>query len=238
MCLVRTPARTLLTVATAVLLGSTACDPDTAGPGAADVRPAPAPSAVSGSARAALATLEVKGRAPLTGYERAAFGPAWADVDRNGCDTRNDVLRRDLRAVVHKPGTRDCVVLSGVLDPEPYTGRTVNFVRGEQTSPLVQIDHVVALADAWVTGAFAWDAERRRVFGNDPLNLLAVDGTTNNRKSSGDAATWLPRAAYRCAYVARQIAVKAKYRLWVKPAERDAMNRVLASCPDQPVPTT
>ncbi len=204
---------------------------------------APAPSAATptatpagGSAQALLATLAVKGRAPLTGYERDEYGQAWADVDRNGCDTRNDILRRDLGNEVLKPGTHDCVVASGVLDPEPYTGRRIEFVRGETTSTAVQIDHVVALADSWVSGAFAWDERKRIAFANDPLNLLAVDGPSNSQKGAGDAATWLPRAAYRCDYVARQIAVKAKYGLWVKAAERDAMNRILDTCPGKPAP--
>ena len=198
--------------------------------------PAPTPSVApgSGTARAVLATLVVKGRAAQTGYERDEYGQAWADVDRNGCDTRNDILRRDLTSVVYKAGTRDCVVATGVLD-DPYTGTRIDFVRGPESAD-VQIDHVVALSDSWVTGAFGWDERKRIAFGNDPLNLLAVDGPANSQKGAGDAATWLPRSAYRCTYVARQIAVKAKYELWVKPAERDAMSRILDSCPDQPTP--
>jgi hypothetical protein len=211
--------------------GSGGSEEDTSAPTAS-----PGSSASAGSARALLATLAVKGRAAQTGYERERYGQAWADVDRNGCDTRNDMLRRDLRSVVFKPGTRDCVVASGVLDPEPYTGARIDFVRGETSSMAVQIDHVVALADSWVSGAFAWDERKRIAFGNDPLNLLAVDGPANAQKGAGDAATWLPRSAFRCAYVARQIAVKAKYELWVKPAERDAMARILDTCPDEPAP--
>jgi hypothetical protein len=92
------------------------------------------------------------------------------------------------------------------------------------------------LADSWVTGAFAWDERKRIAFANDPLNLLAVDGPANAQKGAGDAATWLPRAAFRCDYVARQIAVKAKYGLWVKTAEKDAMTRILDTCPGKPAP--
>jgi hypothetical protein len=197
--------------------------------------PPPSPAPRTGSAQALLATLAVKGRGPLTGYTRDRYGQAWADVDRNGCDTRNDILRRDLVEVVLQPGTADCVVRTGKLD-DPYTGRRIDFVRGQTTSTAVQIDHVVALADSWVTGAAAWDERKRIALANDPLNLLAVDGPANEQKGAGDAATWLPRAAYRCSYVARQIAVKAKYGLAVKPAERDAMNRVLDTCPGQPAP--
>jgi hypothetical protein len=194
-------------------------------------------SAEGGSARVALATLAVKGRAPRTGYDRALFGQAWADVDHNGCDTRNDVLRRDLRPYVLKSGTNGCLVLSGTLH-DPYSGTTIDFVRGKSTSSTVQIDHVVPLSDAWQKGAQQWSTPRRTALANDPLNLLAVDGLTNQRKSDGDAATWLPPSkSYRCAYAARQIAVKAKYGLWVTSAERDALARILATCPSQTLPS-
>jgi hypothetical protein len=197
----------------------------------------PAVTLPAGSALAALSHLPVKGRSPRTGYSRAQFGQAWTDVDRNGCDTRNDILRRDLRRLVLKPDTGGCTVRSGVL-LDPYTGLTVPFVRGVGTSLAVQIDHVVALGDSWQTGAQALSLERRTAMANDPLELLAVKGAANLQKGDGDAATWLPpRKSYRCAYVARQVAVKAKYRLWVTPAERDAMARVLSTCPRQPLPT-
>ena len=193
----------------------------------------PAPASSAGSALAALASIPVKGRAPLTGYVRTArFGAAWLDVDRNGCDTRDDVLRRDLTGVA---GSR-CTVRSGELH-DPYTGRTIAFVRGQGTSEAVQIDHVVALADAWRSGAQQLTQERRVALANDPVNLFAVDGPTNSSKGDGDAATWLPpRKAFRCTYVAHQVAVKHAYGLWVTPAEHDAIERVLASCPDEPLP--
>jgi hypothetical protein len=175
--------------------------------------------------------LAVKGRAAKTGYSRAAFGQAWADVDRNGCDTRNEILSRDLSGVTYKPRTHECVVLTGTLD-DPYTGRTIHFKRGESTSRQVQIDHVVALADAWQTGAAYFDDQKREQLANDPLELLAVDGSINESKGDGDAATWLPPSkTYRCAYVSRQIAVKVKYSLWVTKAEKAAMERVLGNCP-------
>jgi len=192
----------------------------------------------AGSALAAVASLTVKGWAPKTGYDRALFGQAWADVDRNGCDTRNDVLRRDLTAYVLKTGTHGCLVLSGTLH-DPYTGTTIAFVRGQTTSTKIQIDHVVALSDAWQKGAQQWSTSRRTAYANDSLNLLGVDGPTNARKSDGDAATWLPpNKAYRCSYAARQVAVKAKYGLWVTGAERDALARILATCPSQALPTS
>ena len=177
--------------------------------------------------------LDVKGRAPKTGYDRDAFGQRWADVDRNGCDTRNDILARDLTDVVYRSGTNDCVVDTGVL-VDPYSGQRIEFMKGNTTSTAVQIDHVVALADAWQKGAQAWDAEKRLRFANDPLNLLAVGRTPNQQKGDGDAATWLPaNKPYRCAYAARQVAVKAEYGLWVTPAERDQLAAVLKTCPSQ-----
>jgi hypothetical protein len=188
------------------------------------------------SALAALADVEVRGRAPRTGYERAQFGDGWVDADRNGCDTRNDVLARDLTGETFRSGTNGCVVSSGTL-ADPYSGRTIEFRRGEDTSDDVQIDHVVALSDAWQKGARTWDADRRTAFANDPLNLLAVDGPLNMQKGDGDAATWLPpNTSYRCAYVARQVAVKTGYGLWVTRAERNAAATVLAGCPGEPLP--
>ena len=188
------------------------------------------------SATVVLDTLQVKGRAPKTGYKRTQFGKAWADVDHNGCDTRNDILNRDLSGVKHKLGTHDCVVKSGTLQ-DPYTGKTITFKRGQKTSTAVQIDHVVALSDAWQKGAQKLSKTTRTELANDPYNLLAVQGRANQQKSDGDAATWLPsNKAFRCEYVARQIGVKHKYSLWVTAAEKSAMERVLASCPAQTVP--
>lgn len=196
--------------------------------------PPPTQASPAGDAAATLATLAVKGRAPKTGYSRSQFGPAWADVDHNHCDTRNDILARDLTDIVRRAD--GCTVQSGVL-ADPYTGKTIQFVRGTTTSTAVEIDHVVALSDAWQKGAQSWDAATRLAYANDPLVLLAVDGPTNEAKGDGDAATWLPpNKAFRCDYVARQIAIKAKYQLWVTQAEHDAMAAILESCPGQPLP--
>ncbi|NYF96988.1 GmrSD restriction endonuclease domain-containing protein [Janibacter cremeus] len=207
---------------------------------------APTPPAEGGPGGAspalgALGSLPVKGRAPKTGYDRAQFGQAWSDaveVDggRNGCDTRNDVLRRDLTGITLDPSTGGCVVLTGTLQ-DPFTGTTISFVRGRDTSREVQIDHLVALSNAWQTGAQQLGVQQREDLANDPLNLLAVQGSANAQKGAGDAATWLPRKAFRCDYAARQIAVKQRHHLWVTPPERDALTRILRSCPDQPLPT-
>ncbi|MEJ5945905.1 HNH endonuclease family protein [Pseudokineococcus basanitobsidens] len=197
----------------------------------------PAPTAGAGTASAALDELDVRPAASAGGYDRDLFGDGWVDVDGDGCRTREQVLRRDLREVQVRPGTGGCVVESGVL-LDPYTGVVVDFRRGERTSEEVQVDHVVALAAAWRTGAAGWDRATREDFANDLVNLLAVDGDANQDKGSQDAAAWLPaREAARCPYAARQVAVKVAYGLWVTEAEHDALADVLAGCPDEPLPT-
>ncbi|MEV0947854.1 DUF1524 domain-containing protein [Rhodococcus sp. NPDC049939] len=198
-------------------------------------------SADTATALTQLESLPVKGRAPKTGYDRALFGSAWSDdvsVDggNNGCDTRNDILRRDLTNLTFEPGSSNCTVLTGTLS-DTYTGKTIEFARGEGTSNAVQIDHVVALSDAWQKGAQQLDEQARRDFANDPRNLQAVDGPTNGQKGDGDAATWLPpNKLYRCTYVSRQVEVKAAYGLWVTQAEKDTIARVLSDCGAAPAP--
>jgi hypothetical protein len=199
----------------------------------------PAPGAAV-TALQLLSSLAIKGRAPMTGYTRAQFGDAWTDdnddpLGHNGCDTRNDILRRDLNPVTVDPASHGCTVLNGSLS-DPYTAATIAFTRGA-TSTAIQIDHVVPLGDAWVTGAQQWTSQQRIDLGNDPLNLLAVSGPQNESKGDADAASWLPpNKAYRCAYVARQVAVKSKYKLWVTSAEHNAMAAILTVCPTQLAP--
>lgn len=190
--------------------------------------PEPGPTAL-----AALESIPIKGRAPKTGYDReVVFGEAWLDVDGNGCTTRDDILARDLVNIDFRDR---CIAQSGQLS-DPYTGQLLEFERGWGSSLLVQIDHVVALSNAWQTGAQQLSQDQRVEFANDPLNLLAVDGAANQQKSDGDAATWLPaNKAFRCTYVARQVSVKVKYGLWVTPPEYDAIKTILSSCPDEPV---
>lgn len=174
---------------------------------------------------ATLESITVKGRAAKTGYERSMFGSGWQNV--GGCSTRELILRRDLTDISL---VEECKIQQGVLN-DPYTGKVIEFVRGPTTSDDVQIDHVVALSNAWQTGAQQLSFERRVKFANDPLNLLAVSGSANEQKSDGDAATWLPsNKSFRCQYVNRQVKVKVKYELWVTPAEKLAMNRVLGGC--------
>jgi hypothetical protein len=173
-----------------------------------------------------LAVLEVRPRAPHAGYSRERFGRRWADIDRNRCDTRNDILARDLDEV-RRDGS--CVVLDGVLD-DPYTGEVVVFERGPR-SAAVQIDHVVPLSLAWDTGAQLLSPREREAFANDPLNLLAVEGRANQSKGDSDASEWMPpaRSAW-CSYAARVVAVRVRYRLWVTPEERDALVEALTDC--------
>jgi hypothetical protein len=215
---------------------------ESASPSAAAQPSTPTPVAEAGAAlagwpysetlaRDAVDELIVRGRAPKTGYDRDLFGAGWVDVDRNGCDTRNDVLGAQLERVATAGG---CRVTAGVL-ADPYTGTDIAFVPGSRTT--VHIDHVVALSDAWQKGAQGWKWEMRVAFANDPLNLLAVDASTNMSKGDGDTATWLPpNKAFRCEYVSRQVAVKAKYDVSVTEAEKAAMVRVLEACPGQLLP--
>ncbi|WP_248258274.1 HNH endonuclease family protein [Georgenia sp. EYE_87] len=174
----------------------------------------------------------------MTSYERDLFAYREVDHDRNGCDVRNDVLRRDLTDVVIRENSNGCTVKRGTL-ADPYTGADIEFIRGVGSSSEVQIDHVVALGNAWAMGAQQWDEATRHRFGNDPLNLLAVDGQSNQEKGAGDLATWLPsNGAFRCEYAARQVSVKMAYGLRVTVAERDAMERILSTCPGEPLLTS
>ena len=185
------------------------------------------------AALSVLNSLPVKGKAAKTGYSRDQFGSAWTDkagnvlYANNGCDTRNDILRRDLKNV--KLDKNGCTVLSGVLN-DPYTGKTINFERGPKSSA-VQIDHIVALGNAWVTGAQQLSHRQRVELANDPQNLVAADGPANGSKSDRDASAWLPpNKGTRCSYVSAQVNVKKKYQLWVTPAEKSAMTTILSRC--------
>ncbi len=196
--------------------------------------PAPAPLGPAyDTARATLQRLPVKGWDRVTDFSRYRFGEAWSDdvnveFGHNGCNTRDDILRRDLAELVVRPGT--CYAQSGVLH-DPYTGQTIAFTRGPNTSDAVQIDHLVSLSDAWYKGAREWHDQRRRDFANDPRNLLAVGGQVNFDKAFRDATAWLPpNEAFRCEFVARQIDVKATYGLWLSSNEKRAMEDVLARC--------
>lgn len=184
--------------------------------------------AIGDAPLAHLDALPVREAALHTGYSRSKFGPAWYDLDRNHCDTRNDILRRDL---IDERLDGNCIVLDGLLR-DPYTGLVIEFVRGPR-STAVQIDHIISLSNAWETGAQRISYMRRLALANDPLNLIAVDGPTNQAKGDRDASEWLPPLeSEHCDYVVRQVAVKTEYKLWVTPPEAAAMREVLEACRD------
>lgn len=197
--------------------------------------PAPSPSAgtPAGPAAEVLATLAIRDTDPELAYDRTTFGQAWADTDRNGCDTRNDVLRRDLLGFQVQPGTQGCVVLSGTLN-DRYTGETLPFEMGTAT---IAVDHVVSLRDAWLSGAHRWTAAERESFANDPLNLLATSHSVNTLKGERDASGWLPpNGAFVCEYVTRQVVVKAKYHLTLTSSEAAGIASALMPCAGQQLP--
>jgi hypothetical protein len=203
----------------------------TSSPGSAPA--AAVPESRYGFARRQLGELQVRGWDRTSDFQRYRFGEAWSDdvnveFGRNGCNTRDDILKRDLQNLVVRPFT--CFAQSGTL-VDPYTGATINFVRGPLSSNAIEIDHVVSLADAWYKGARAWDPQRRLDFANDPRNLLAVSPQANFDKAFRDASSWLPpNEAFRCDFVARQVEVKAAYGLWLSAKEKKAMADVLARC--------
>jgi hypothetical protein len=186
-------------------------------------------------AAGALAGLAVAEKAALDGYERGCgdgegcvFGPAWSDVDRNGCDQRNDVLHRDFTEVEVRDGTQGCVVIAGMLD-DPYTGQTVPFEKADAAE--VPVDHVVPLAAAWVQGAAAWTDEQREVFANDLANLMATTRSENSSKGDSTADEWVPSdPSYGCSYATVVVTVKSTYALSVTPAELGTLEDLLATC--------
>jgi len=197
------------------------------------VEPKGSDTTVKSAAIQELEKLEVKPKESIRKYERSEFGSGWSSW--GDCDTRQKILSRDMKNV--ELAENNCTVLAGFLN-DPYTGKGIDFVRGNSTSSAVQIDHVVALSNAWNTGASYWDRATRIKLANDDLELIAVDGPANQQKSNADASDWLPsNVAFRCQYVARQIAVKLKYALWITSEEKTAMINVLETCPNQTLPS-
>ncbi|MDQ1644925.1 MAG: hypothetical protein QOJ50_1109 [Cryptosporangiaceae bacterium] len=232
-------------------LAATGCDPaglPAAGGGAGPVisaRPTskpptstpptstPAVARTASAASAELVTIPVRviaGRDPS--YQRTAFGAAWSDAGsgvadaRNGCDTRNDVLKRDARpGTVHfKPGTRECKVTAGTWT-SPYTGATLT-----RTST-IDIDHIVPLGRAWASGAKSWTALRRLSFANDPDNLVAADRSSNRSKGDLGPSAWRPRRPYQCAYAIRYVHSAKKWSLPISPSDVTALRDMLGTCP-------
>jgi hypothetical protein len=187
------------------------------------------------AAASALAALPVAEKTSLDGYERGCgsgegcvFGPAWADIDHNGCDQRNDVLHRDLAQVEVREGTHDCVVVAGVLD-DPYSGATVRFEKANAAE--VPIDHVVPLAAAWVQGATTWTLDERQAFANDPANLMTTTREQNSAKGDSTADEWVPAdAQYGCSYATVVVTVKQRFSLSVTGDEASALESLLATC--------
>lgn len=216
-----------LVLATALALVLAACQvPPLANPSGTGAGLAATPDARRAAARVLIAGVATAGRGPSTGYDRDRFGPRWTDdvnvpFGHDGCDTRNDVLRRDLTAVTARPSTRECVIITGTL-ADPYTAKTIHFLKAQADK--VQIDHVIPLSYAWQLGAARWTDEKRRAFANDPLNLLAVDGPTNASKSDSGPASWLPpNKAVRCSYAVRFAQVARRYALPVTAADKVQM---------------
>ena len=215
---------------------SGAITPSPTGPGtiavsqlAPPLLPSPAESV------ALLANLPAATRLDPTGiYERDAFGTAWSDLDSNGCNQRDDVLLRDGvpgTVRVADQGACDHDVLAGTWH-DPYTGRVLEMtdLKDPVQAQAVQIDHVVPLAEAWVSGAASWSADRRHAFANDLDGLVASDGPTNAAKSDDDPAAWRPRKAFQCDYARRWIMVKAAWGLAADRSERRALREILVDC--------
>lgn len=195
--------------------------------GLVDHAPAGPPGASVRAAERLLESIAVKGRAPMTGYSRDEFGDGWASV--RGCDMRNRILRRDLVDVTLKE-PKACLVLAGTLH-DPYTGQVIQFRRGADTSHAVAVDHLYPLALAWQQGAQGWSVERREKFANDPGNLRAVDGPTNQSKGASGPGSWLPpNKSYRCQYVADFVEVTARWDLSMNPGDFQMSRRVLDQC--------
>lgn len=199
-------------------------------------RPAVSPGSVAAAITAELAKVKViPARPNVPGYDRScrkghgcSFGTAWKDVDRNGCDTRNDVLRAQLRDVAIKPGTHGCVVLSGT-GSDPYTGAAINW---RKSSGGVDIDHVYPLARAWDMGAAEWPAEKRVEFANDQeTNLLVTKSATNRAKGDSGPGEWMPiQPATACVWVLRYLQSADKWRLPVTRGDADAAREILPKC--------
>jgi len=182
----------------------------------------------AGQALTQLDQLTIADPFATTKYVRDYFGQRWADVDRNGCDTRNDILARDLTDLTYKPGTHDCVVMSGILY-DRYTEETIAFVRISEGYQPVQIDHVIPLSVAWSSGSEAWSADKREQFANDPLNLQTT--TANQEKNDSTPSAWIPATVTAaCEYSARYVQVLTTYDLTVAAVDAAALRSTLSGC--------
>lgn len=177
---------------------------------------------------------EVERQPDVASYDRGAFGDAWADTDGNGCNQRDDVLLRDAEPGSTRTQQQDrCPhdVLAGTWT-DPYTGGVLELddLKDPAQAQAVQIDHVVPLAEAWLSGAAGWSDDRRLAYANDLDTLVAADGPTNASKGADDPAAWRPRAAHQCAYAVRWVQVKHAWDLAVDDSERAALADMLDRC--------
>jgi hypothetical protein len=180
---------------------------------------------------------EVPARIRGYDYRRAAFGESWTDDNtapggHNGCDTRNDILDRDLVDKTYVSITR-CpnAIATGTLH-DPYTNATIAFTRGALTGAAVQIEHIVPLAYAWDMGARNWTDEMRVRFANDPANLLAIDGQVNQDKGDKQPADWMPpNRAFWCQYAVQFAEVLRGYGLPVDTPSATVLREAAETCP-------
>lgn len=208
----------------------------------APASPSPRADQNSVSARVAtqLASLKVVPRPSADpSYRRAAFGPAWADTDHDGCSQRVNALAQGVDrsrpfTEVQRGRCRRDVIAGTWIDP--YTGQAMTFtnVKTQQQAQQIPVDHAVALASVWRYGARDWTDKRRLEFATDLLNLQPTSRAVNSAKSDRDAAAWRPRKPFQCAYATRYIEVKAKYRLPVDRSEKASLTDMLTTCPAGP----
>lgn len=231
----------LAAVTVVAVLSSSSCADDgdrVMRPGSADRQagmPAPVPTVSASDASTWLAALPRQERpVGFSGYSRAAFGPVWMDIDDNGCNQRDDVLLRDANlgsAHVQRQRACDHDVLAGRW-VDPYSGAQLVFtdLKDPRQAQAIQIDHVVPLAEAWVSGASSWSDRRRLRFANDLDGLVASSGPVNASKGAFDPAAWRPKEDFQCSYASRWIQVKHRWGLAVDESESRALVEMLGTC--------
>jgi hypothetical protein len=167
----------------------------------------------------------------IGGYDRKLF-KHWVDTDKNGCDTRKEVL---IAEATIKPKIGAKCVLSGGTWVSSYDNKTF---KGSGSG--LDVDHMVPLAEAWRSGAWQWTSEEREKFANDLQDervLIAVSATSNRSKSDKDPANWLPKGSKEavCDYVFNWAAVKYRFSLTIDPKERKVIERITleSSCADR-----
>lgn len=185
--------------------------------------PAAAASAATGpmvSAASLLAQLPVAAE-HNAGYDRDLFDYG-IDADHDGCITRKEVLIRD--AVTLSSVSKSCALYG------TWTSLYDNTTTADPNT--LEVDHLVPLAEAWYSGAYAWTHQQQVAFGNDvdyKWDLQAVTAALNQGKGAGDPAEWIP-PQNQCTYVAAWIGVKYRWHLAVDSREKATLDTYLASC--------